>query len=165
MFVDRMMEIRSPLEGLSADKPTALLDITERLQGGVQVAAGPSPSTPPASAKAKGRRAQQTARDAILAAFPALAPDDVRSASMGANGEDILLSTLARSFVPFSNECKARARAWADLHQGLAQAASQGTHAPLLVVKADRKPPLAVLPLDALLVLLAGAGGRRPPPA
>ncbi len=49
----------------------------------------------PASAKAKGRRAQQVVRDAILQAFPPLLPDDVRSAAMGSNGEDIHLRRRA----------------------------------------------------------------------
>ncbi len=82
---------------------------------------------------------------------------------MGSNGEDLLLTPLARSLVPYSIEVKARARAWADLHAGLAQAACQGPHAPLLVVKADRREPLAVLPLDDFMALLARATGSPEP--
>ncbi len=58
------------------------------------------------SAKAKGRRLQQKVRDLILETFSELEEDDVRSTSMGASGEDVLLSPLARKKFPFSVECK-----------------------------------------------------------
>lgn len=60
----------------------------------------------PSSAKAKGRKLQQQVRDLILETFSDLEPDDVRSTSMGAGGEDVLLSPLARRKFPFSVECK-----------------------------------------------------------
>ncbi len=51
------------------------------------------------SAKAKGRRLQQTVRDKILSLFPTLELDvDVRSAIMGETGEDIKLSKKAFGF-------------------------------------------------------------------
>jgi hypothetical protein len=56
----------------------------------------------PRSAKAKGRRFQQEVRDALLSNFPFLEPDDIRSTSMGASGEDILLSPAARRVYPYS---------------------------------------------------------------
>lgn len=49
MFVDRKMEIRSPLDGLSADQLVALLAVAERLQGGVQIAAAAIPGGAPPS--------------------------------------------------------------------------------------------------------------------
>jgi len=58
------------------------------------------------SAKAKGRRLQQKVRDLILETFSELEEDDVRSTSMGAGGEDVQLSPLARRKFPFSVECK-----------------------------------------------------------
>lgn len=60
----------------------------------------------PQSAKAKGRRLQQWVRDKLLALCPALTPDDIRSTSMGAAGEDIQMSPAARWEYPFSIECK-----------------------------------------------------------
>ena len=60
----------------------------------------------PQSAKAKGRRLQQWVRDTLLSLCPALTLDDIRSTSMGAQGEDIQLSPAARSVYPFSIECK-----------------------------------------------------------
>jgi hypothetical protein len=50
-----------------------------------------------ASAKSKGRKLQQTVRDAVLAQYPDLTEDDVRSCPMGSNGEDIQLSTAAKA--------------------------------------------------------------------
>jgi hypothetical protein len=58
------------------------------------------------SAKAKGRRLQQRVASDILRAFPGLSEDDVVSRSMGAGGEDIMLSAAARRCVPLSLECK-----------------------------------------------------------
>jgi hypothetical protein len=61
----------------------------------------------PQSCKAKGRRLQQDVCEALVAATNGiLEKDDVRSTSMGAPGEDVLLSPLARKIYPFSIECK-----------------------------------------------------------
>ena len=60
------------------------------------------------SAKAKGRKFQQWVRDQIIKTFPELTSDDVRSTSMGASGDDILLSSHAIRLFPYSVECKAR---------------------------------------------------------
>ena len=52
------------------------------------------------SAKQKGRRLQQNVRDLLLEALSEyLEEDDIRSTSMGAPGEDLLLSPLARKIV------------------------------------------------------------------
>ena len=47
------------------------------------------------SCKSKGRRLQQKVVADVLAAFPHLQPDDVRSTSMGCGGEDVQLSPAA----------------------------------------------------------------------
>lgn len=61
----------------------------------------------PQSCKAKGRRLQQDVCQALVqAAEPFLEKDDVRSTAMGAPGEDVLFSPLARRIYPFSIECK-----------------------------------------------------------
>ena len=60
----------------------------------------------PRSAKAKGRRWQQWCRDQLLKWAPSLEPDDIRSTSMGAPGEDLLFSPAARKVYPISVECK-----------------------------------------------------------
>lgn len=60
----------------------------------------------PQSAKAKGRRFQQKVCKLLLQTFPTLRPDDVRSTSMGAGGEDVLLSPAAQAVFPYTIECK-----------------------------------------------------------
>lgn len=105
------------------------------------------------SAKAKGRNLQKKVQAAILAQYPALTEDDVRSCPMGSNGEDIQLSTAAKAAFPYSVECKARAKI-ALVYDALAQAKSQNDLTPIAVIKADRKEPLVVLTLDAFMDLL-----------
>ncbi len=104
------------------------------------------------SAKAKGRKLQQTVRDAIIAAHPHLTLDDVRSTAMGSNGEDILLSTAAKAAFPYSVEAKARAKI-ALVYEALEQAQSQNSLTPIAVIKADRKKPLVVMTLDDFIAL------------
>ena len=105
----------------------------------------------PQSAKAKGRRLQQFVRDRFLEVFPSLQPDDVRSTSMGASGEDILLSPAAREVIPFSTECKnvQKINIWAALEQ-----AASGDHPPLVVFSRNRSEVYAALRFEDLLDLL-----------
>lgn len=104
-----------------------------------------------ASGKAKGRRFQQWVRDYILACFPELEPDDVKSTSMGAGGEDVQLSPAARKLLPVSVECKAKAKIaiYKDYEQATANAPTNME--PVLFMKADRQKPLAVV--DAVYFL------------
>jgi hypothetical protein len=107
----------------------------------------------PQSAKAKGRRLQQYLRDMILARFDFLEPDDVRNTSMGASGEDILLSPAARKAFPYAPECKNQERL--NVWDALAQAeANAGDHVPLLVFKRNRSDVYAAMKLDDLMNLL-----------
>ena len=98
------------------------------------------------SAKAKGRRHQQWVRDKILSLFPkALLPDDVRSTSMGAGGEDIQLSTAARRLFPYSIECKAfKSFAIYKVMYQAAENCPKGAE-PVAIIKGDRQKPLAVM--------------------
>ncbi len=109
------------------------------------------------SAKAKGRKLQQTVRDAILEAYPALEPDDVRSCAMGSAGEDLQLSPAASRAFPYSVECKARAGI-ALVYDAIAQAKTHNDRTPIAVIKADRKRPLVVVDLDDFLRLTSGDG-------
>lgn len=106
------------------------------------------------SAKAKGRRLQQYVRDLILQAFPVLEDDDVRSTSMGASGEDLLLSPAARKLFPFSVECKNQEKI--SIWDSLAQCemnAKEGV-SPLLVFKRNHSKTYACIELDTLIKLL-----------
>ena len=106
------------------------------------------------SAKAKGRRLQQLVRDKILEIFPKLTSDDVRSTSMGATGEDILLSSAARKLFPYSVECKSRKNiaVYSDYDQ--AQNNCPAGAEPLVIMKANRRKPLALVDADYFFKLL-----------
>ena len=99
----------------------------------------------PSSAKAKGRRLQQWARDLILKTWPSLEPDDVKSTSMGAGGEDVLLSPAARRLCPLSIECK-NLNSMA-FYKWLDQAyinAPKGSEA-VVVAKANHRRPVVIV--------------------
>jgi hypothetical protein len=104
----------------------------------------------PQSAKAKGRRAQQELRDAILAAFPHLDPDDVRNTPMGTQGEDILLSPAARAVWPWYTEVK-NVEAL-NIHKAIAQASGKG-RIPSVAFRKNATPMYVALPLDEVLAM------------
>lgn len=107
----------------------------------------------PSSCKQKGRLTQQWVRDLIYSLFPALQPGDVESRSMGAAGEDIILSPLARKYVPYSIECKAVEKL--NVYQAYEQAAGENRkHEPLLVIKKNRKKHLVVVDAEHFFGLL-----------
>jgi hypothetical protein len=111
----------------------------------------------PASAKAKGRTLQKWMRDSILAMFPKLEADDVRSTSMGAGGEDVQLSPQARYYVPYQIECKNKSTS--QIHTFYNQAKEHGNHEPLVIVKMDRDIPLAIVSAEHFLQLLRRING------
>jgi len=115
----------------------------------------------PSSAKAKGRRHQQWVRDQILALFPKLEPDDVRSTSMGAGGEDVQLSPAARRLFPYSVECKALKNI--SVYKFMEQAASNCPQKaePIAIIKADRQKPLAVMDAEHFFELIGKKNGRK----
>ena len=107
-----------------------------------------------ASAKQKGRLLQQVVRDKILDTYYDLEPDDVKSTSMGAGGEDIQLSPAARKLFPYSVECKSRKSI--PLYTWYLQAkhnAPKDTEA-ILVIKQNYSKPLVVLDLDHFMELV-----------
>ena len=91
-------------------------------------------------------------RDTLLEVFNHLEPDDIRSTSMGATGEDVQLSPLARRSIPYQIECKNKARS--QVHTYYNQAKEHGEHEPLVIVKMDRDIPLAVLSAETFFKLL-----------
>lgn len=107
----------------------------------------------PQSAKAKGRNLQKLVREKILENFPQLRPDDVVSRSMGAGGEDIMLSPLARDILGVSFECKnvEKINVWDAYAQAEYNAKE---YYPVLVIKKNHKEPLAVIDLDYFLDLI-----------
>lgn len=118
----------------------------------------------PQSCKGKGRRLQQRVVASILERFPRLSSDDVRSTSMGAQGEDVQLSAAGRDCVPLSIECKCveRLNVWACLEQA-AKNTPDGA-APCLIFSKNRSPTYAVVEWDVLLDLYATRESANIPP-
>lgn len=109
----------------------------------------------PQSAKAKGRNLQKWVRDRILASFPDLEEDDVKSTSMGAGGEDVQLSPAARKLIPVSIECKARKSIPIYLWYQQARDNAKTGLEPLLVIKADYKKPLVCVDAEFFFQLVS----------
>jgi hypothetical protein len=108
------------------------------------------------SAKAKGRRLQQTVRDLILETWNVLEEDDVRSTSMGSGGMDVQLSPAAQKKFPFAVECKNVEKL--NVYNAYEQAtANCGKLEPLLVMKKNRKKPLVVMDLESFMELVKRA--------
>lgn len=123
----------------------------------------------PSSCKAKGRRHQQRIVRDILDAFPHLTEDDVRSTSMGAGGEDILMSPLAHASVPLSIEAKnvERLNIWSALEQASSNCPS--SRSPCVIFTKNRSDAYAVIPWPLLISLMqtrtSGASTPLIPPS
>tara|TARA_R100001369_G_C3237284_1_gene153355 strand:- start:110 stop:475 length:366 start_codon:yes stop_codon:yes gene_type:complete len=112
----------------------------------------------PQSAKAKGRRLQQWVRDKLYAKFPTLEDGDIRSTSMGANGEDLLFSPAARRLFPYSVECKNnKSNAIYKVMDQATENCPKGA-TPLAIIKADRHKPLAVVDAEHFFQLAKKTG-------
>ena len=98
----------------------------------------------------------------ILDHFTQLEDDDVRSCSMGANGEDVQLSPRARGLLPFSIEAKnvEKLNVWGALEQAERNA---GGFDPLLVFKRNHSKTYATVELDVFLRLVAAASAEQRP--
>jgi hypothetical protein len=118
----------------------------------------------PQSCKSKGRRLQQKVARDIMDVFPQLGDGDVVSTSMGAGGEDIRMSPLARSLVPLSIECKCveKLNVWSCLEQ--AERNSPKDVTPCLIFSRNRSPTYAVVPWNVLLQLFAQKPKDELPP-
>ena len=104
------------------------------------------------SAKAKGRRLQQKVASLLVESFDELQPDDIRSTGMGQSGEDIQLSPLARTKIPFSFECKNQERL--NLWEAYSQAESNcGDHQPIVFLKKNNHKPLVLVDADYFVKL------------
>ena len=105
------------------------------------------------SAKQKGRLLQQVTRDLILKSFPTLTERDVKSTSMGAQGEDVQLSEAGLKSFPYGIECKNLAKI--AVYKFYEQAATHGSAEPLVVIKQNRSKPLAIVDLEHFVNLVA----------
>ena len=112
----------------------------------------------PQSCKAKGRRLQQVIASDLLELYPHLTEDDVKSTSMGAGGEDVQLSAVARRSIPYSFEAKNQERlnVWGAVHQ--ARANRPESTDPVVVMKRNKEHPHVVITWDLFKRLIKRPG-------
>lgn len=104
------------------------------------------------SCKSKGRRCSAKAKALMLKYCLELDPDDIVITSSGDTGEDLKLSPKARSFYPFSIECKNVEKL--NVYKAYEQACGHGPHTPLLIHTKNRTPMFATLKFEDLLALM-----------
>ena len=104
------------------------------------------------SAKAKGRRLQQKFMELLIEKLK-IDPEDIESRSMGAGGEDLIMSRAARHKFPYSVECKNQERL--NIWQAWEQAnGNKGIYEPLVVIKKNGIRPLVVLDAENFLDMI-----------
>lgn len=104
------------------------------------------------SAKSKGRLLQKWVVNKLIESFD-IHPEDIKSCSMGAGGEDVVMARAAREKFPYSVECKnvERLNVWDAYDQACA---NSGDYEPLLVMKKNRKKPLVVMDAESFINLV-----------
>ena len=103
------------------------------------------------SAKAKGRRLQQWVRDLLIEKLE-VHPEDIESRSMGAGGEDLIMSRSAREKFPYSIECKNQEslNIWKSYEQAQQ---NSGNYEPIVVLKRNNVKPLVLVDADYFVEL------------
>ena len=104
------------------------------------------------SAKAKGRKLQQKFMQLLIEKLD-IDPEDIESRSMGAGGEDLIMSKAARTKFPFSIECKNQEKMniWSAWEQAIN---NRGIYEPLVVIKKNGVRPLVVLDAENFLDMI-----------
>ena len=103
------------------------------------------------SKKAKGRRLQQWVRDILIEKLEEH-PEDIESRSMGAGGEDLIMSRSAREKFPYSIECKNQEslNIWKSYEQAQQ---NSGNYEPIVVIKRNNVKPLVLVDADYFVEL------------
>ena len=111
------------------------------------------------SAKAKGRRLQQQFMQLLIEKLD-IDSEDIESRSMGAGGEDLIMSKAARNKFPYSVECKNQEKLniWAAWDQANG---NKGLYEPLVVIKKNGVRPLVVLDAENFLEMIKGFNNGR----
>ena len=106
------------------------------------------------SAKGKGRRLQQWVVEKLIETFN-IHPEDIKSCSMGAGGEDVIMARAAREKFPFSVECKnvEKLNVWDAYEQAKANAKD---YEPIVVMKKNHKKPLVVIDAEYFISMIRG---------
>ena len=104
------------------------------------------------SAKAKGRRLQQWFRDLLIEELE-VHPEDIESRSMGAGGEDLIMSRAARAKYPSSIECKNQesVNVWKSYEQAVE---NSGNYEPIVIIKRNKSKPLVLIDAEHFVNLL-----------
>ena len=104
------------------------------------------------SRKAKGRRLQRQFMQLLIEKLD-IDPEDIESRSMGAGGEDLIMSKAARNKFPYSIECKNQERMniWSAWEQANS---NKGIYEPLVVIKKNGVSPLVVLDAENFLDMI-----------
>ena len=86
--------------------------------------------------------------------------EDIESRSMGAGGEDLIMSKAARNKFPYSVECKNQEKLniWAAWEQANG---NKGLYEPLVVIKKNGVRPLVVLDAENFLEMIKGFNNGR----
>ena len=103
------------------------------------------------SKKAKGRRLQQWVRDLLIEKLE-VHPEDIESRSMGAGGEDLIMSRSARAKFPYSIECKNQEslNIWKSYEQAQQ---NSGNYEPIVILKRNNVKPLVLVDADYFVEL------------
>ena len=109
--------------------------------------------------KAKGRRLQKQFMQLLIEKLD-IDPEDIESRSMGAGGEDLIMSKAARNKFPYSVECKNQERmniwsAWEQANN------NKGIYEPLVVIKKNGVNPLIVVDAENFLEMIKGFNNGR----
>ena len=110
------------------------------------------------SRKAKGRRLQQQFMQLLIEKLD-IDPEDIESRSMGAGGEDLIMSKAARNKFPYSVECKNQEslniwKAWEQAN------GNRGIYEPIVVIKKNGVSPLVVLDAESFLDMIKGVNNE-----
>jgi hypothetical protein len=106
------------------------------------------------SRQQKARYLQNLVKNKIIKLFPSLTSKDIRTSTVGENGSDIkLLSLASKRLFRYSTECKNRNENKI-LYSHFKHAKRHSHRQPLLVIKTNREKPLAVITLDHFFDLL-----------
>ena len=105
----------------------------------------------PQSAKAKGRNLQKWVVNQLIETFD-IHPEDIKSCSMGAGGEDVQMARAAREKFPYSVECKnvEKLNVWDAYDQAKANC---GDYEPIVIMKKNGKKPLVVMDAKSFIEL------------
>ena len=117
-----------------------MLDIM-KTSSGIQLYHGVN--VKPQSAKAKGRNLQKWTRERLIEELD-IHPEDIKSTSMGAGGEDVIMARAAREKFPYSIECKnqEKVNVWKAYEQC---DANSKDYEPVVVIKKNNFKPLVVV--------------------